>query len=170
MVDRQPNAAKIREVRVVSWNIAFRGPKAAKQQGDLLRRLAPDLMLLQEVNPGSSAVLADAAGADWMVGAVDLHTPERDDSPVRRRGVAIAGHGLLHPCRSWLLNEIRFSERVLLVGDTDAGNAVCGGELSRAARRNLGNRQAAAGSRLRFLVVYPECAVVVRSRRQYAVH
>ena len=106
MVDRQPNAAKIREVRVVSWNIAFRGPKAAKQQGDLLRRLAPDLMLLQEVNPGSSAVLADAAGAYWMVRAIDLRTPEPDESPVRRRGVAI----------------------------------------------------------------YAECAVVVRSRRQYAIH
>src|SRR5215471_32458 len=42
------------EVRVVSWNINFRGRKTAKQQGDLLRELAPDLMLLQEVNPGSS--------------------------------------------------------------------------------------------------------------------
>ena len=27
------------EVRVVSWNIAFRGPKAAKRQGGLLREL-----------------------------------------------------------------------------------------------------------------------------------
>jgi hypothetical protein len=83
-------------VRVVSWNIAFRGPKAAKLQGGLLRELAPDLMLLQELNPGSSTVLADAAGADWMVRAIDLRTPEPDDSPVRGRGVAIAGHGL-HP-------------------------------------------------------------------------
>jgi len=101
-------------VRVVSWNIAFRGPKGAKRQGDLLRKLAPDLMLLQEVNPGSSEVLRAAAGADWMVRAIDLRTPEPDDSPVRRRGVAIAGHGL-HPCRSWLLGEIGFSERVLLI-------------------------------------------------------
>jgi hypothetical protein len=68
-------------VRVVSWNIAFRGPKAAKRQGSLLRELAPDLMLLQELNPGSSDVLADAAGADWMVRAIDLRTPE----PGRRR-------------------------------------------------------------------------------------
>jgi hypothetical protein len=36
-------------------------------------------MLLQELNPGSSAVLADAAGADWMVRAIDLRTPEADD-------------------------------------------------------------------------------------------
>ena len=71
-------------------------------------------MLLQEVNPGSSEVLRAAAGADWMVRAIDLRTPEPDDSPVRRRGVAIAGHGL-HPCRSWLLGEIGFSERVLLI-------------------------------------------------------
>src|SRR5580700_8600086 len=33
-----------------SWNIAFRRPEAAKRQGDLLRQLAPDLMLLQELN------------------------------------------------------------------------------------------------------------------------
>jgi hypothetical protein len=68
---------------------------AAERQGRLLRELAPDLMLLQELNPGSSAVLADAAGADWMVRAIDLRTPEPDDSPVRRRrrAVAIASHG-----------------------------------------------------------------------------
>ena len=101
-------------MRVVSWNIHFRGREAAKRQGDLLRGLAPNLMLLQEVNPGSSAVLADAAGADWMVRTIDLRAPEPDDSPVRRRGLAIAGHGL-HPCHSWLLGEIRFSERVLLI-------------------------------------------------------
>jgi hypothetical protein len=101
-------------VRVVSWNIAFRGLKAAKRQGCLLRKLAADLMLLQEVNPGSSEVLCAAAGADWMVRAIDLRTPEPDDSPVRRRGVAIAGRGL-HPCRSWLLSEVRLSERIVLI-------------------------------------------------------
>jgi len=109
------NATKIREVRVVSWNIAFRGPKAAKRQGCLLRKLAPDLMLLQEVNPGSSEVLRAAAGADWMVRAIDMRlTRSPDDSPMRRRGVAIAGHGL-RPCRSWLLGEIRLSERILFI-------------------------------------------------------
>jgi hypothetical protein len=101
-------------VRVVSWNIAFRGPEAAKRQGGLLRKLAADLMLLQEVNPGSSEVLRAAAGADWMVRGIDLRTPESDDKPVRRRGVAIAGHGP-HPRRSWLLGELRLSERVLLI-------------------------------------------------------
>jgi hypothetical protein len=33
---------------------------------------------------------------------------------VRRRGVAIAGHGLPR-CRSWLLDKIRLSERILLI-------------------------------------------------------
>jgi exonuclease III len=94
-------------VRVVSWNIAFRGSKPAKRQGGLLRELAPDLMLLQELNPSSSAVLADAAGADWMVSAIN-------DTPVRRRGVAIAGHGP-RPGRSWLLDGIRLPERVLFI-------------------------------------------------------
>jgi hypothetical protein len=49
-----------------------------------------------------------------MVRAIDLRTPEPDDSPARRRGVAIAGRGL-HPCRSWLLGEIKLSERILLI-------------------------------------------------------
>jgi endonuclease/exonuclease/phosphatase family metal-dependent hydrolase len=101
-------------MRVVSWNIAFRGPETAKRQGGLLRELAPDLMLLQELNPGSSAVLKAAAGADWMVRAIDLRTSAPDDSLVRRPGVAIAGRGL-HPCRSWLLGEIQQSERILLI-------------------------------------------------------
>jgi hypothetical protein len=101
-------------VRVVSWNIAFRGPEAAKRQGGLLRELAPDLMLLQELNPGSSAVLRDAAGADWMVSAIGLRTPGPDETPLRRHGVAIAGHGL-PPCRSWLLDGILLSERILFI-------------------------------------------------------
>jgi hypothetical protein len=102
------------EMRVVSWNLAFRGPKTAKRQGGLLRELAPDLMLLQELNPDSSDVLAAAAGADWIVRAIDLRTPRPGDSRVRRRGVAIAGHGP-HPRRSWLLNELRLPEKLLLI-------------------------------------------------------
>ena len=79
-------------------------------------------MLLQEVNPGSSEVLRDAAGADWMVRAIDLRTSEPDDSPVRRLvGVAIAGRGLpprcrwLLPRRWWLSDQIRLPERILLI-------------------------------------------------------
>ena len=102
-------------MRLVSWNINYRGRKTAERQGNLLRELAPHLILLQEVNPVSSEVLRDAAGADWMVRAIDLRTQEPDDSPVRQRGVAIAGRGLPAPCRSWLLDEIRLSERVLLI-------------------------------------------------------
>jgi exonuclease III len=103
---------KITGVRVVSWNIAFRGPKAAKRQGALLRELAPDLVLLQELNPGSSAVLTDAADTDWMVRAIDLRTPKPGDQHVR--GVAIAGHGP-PPCRSSLLDNIQLSERILAI-------------------------------------------------------
>jgi hypothetical protein len=101
-------------VRVVSWNLAFRGPEAAKRQGGLLRELAPDLMLLQEVNPVSSEDLRKAAGADWIVRAIDQRAPEPDGSPVRWHGVAIAGHGP-RPCRKWLLGDIRQPERILLI-------------------------------------------------------
>jgi len=72
-------------------------------------------MLLQEVNPGSSEILRKAAGADWMVKAIDLRTAQPDDTPVRRRGVAIAGRGLPDPRRKWLLNGIRLPWRVLFV-------------------------------------------------------
>lgn len=111
-------------MRVVSWNVQFRGPETAKRQGGLLRDLAPDLMLLQEVNRSSSEVLRDAAGADWMVRAIDMRTPEPDDSPVRQRGVAIAGYGL-PPRRQWLFNsdQIRLPERILLIETQTAEGA-----------------------------------------------
>jgi hypothetical protein len=76
-------------------------------------------MLLQEVNPGSSEILRDAADADWMVRAIDLPDPEH--SPVRRRGVAIAGRGppprrrCLLPRCWWLPDQVRFPEQILLI-------------------------------------------------------
>jgi len=162
-------------VRVVSWNLNFRGCKAAELQGGLLRELAPDLMLLQEVNPGSSEVLREAAAADWIVRAIDLRTPEPDGSPRRWRGVAIAGRGLPRG-RSWLLPPPLVAAGPGSVPradpahrDTDEGNAVYHGKLSRSARRELENHQATAGSRLCFLVVQTEWAAVVRRRRQHAV-
>jgi hypothetical protein len=109
------------KVRVVSWNLNFRGCKAAELQGGLLRELAPDLMLLQEVNPGSSEVLREAAAAHWIIGAIDLRTPEPDESPRRWRGVATAGRGLprgrswLLPRRWWRRGQVRFPERILLI-------------------------------------------------------
>jgi hypothetical protein len=39
----------------------------AERQGALLYELEPDLVLLQEVNPGSAEVLRRAADADWML-------------------------------------------------------------------------------------------------------
>src|SRR5215469_6453245 len=75
----------------------------------------------QEVNPGSSKVLREAAAADWIVRAIDLRTPEPDESPRRWRGVAIAGRGLprgrswLLPRRWWRPGQVRFPERILLI-------------------------------------------------------
>ena len=100
-------------VRVASWNVAFRGPASAASQGQLLRELGVDLVLLQEVNPGSAEVLRQAAGADWLVRAIDHKVPEPDDRPVRRRGVAIAGSGS-PPRRVWLPMDVTLPERILL--------------------------------------------------------
>jgi len=55
-----------RLVRVVSWNVAFR-LRSARAKGQWLASLdpAPDLVLLQEVNPNSVEALRGAAGPDW---------------------------------------------------------------------------------------------------------
>ena len=66
--------------------MACRGPETAKRQGHLLRRLAPDLMLLQEVNACSSVALADAAGADRIVGSIDLGAGSRPPAGTAARG------------------------------------------------------------------------------------
>ena len=100
-------------MRVVSWNLAFRAGVVSEGQGGLLRRLNPDLALLQEVNPGSADRLRRAAELDWLVLAVDLRLPAADDRPVRRRGVAIAGRGQ-PPASSWLPTGVLPPERTLL--------------------------------------------------------
>ena len=41
-------------MRVVWWNLNYRGVTEAGLQGELLRELKPDLILLQEVNLGSA--------------------------------------------------------------------------------------------------------------------
>jgi Endonuclease/Exonuclease/phosphatase family len=107
-------------LRVVSWNVNFRGAAAAQGQGELLRKLSPDLILLQEVNPGSAGILRNAAGADWMVCACHLRTPAPGDRPVRSRGVAIAGRGR-PPARTWLPANVALPERVLLAETSLAG-------------------------------------------------
>jgi endonuclease/exonuclease/phosphatase family metal-dependent hydrolase len=101
-------------VRVASWNVFFRSKVAAKLQGELLRSLDVDLVMLQELNPDSGDILRTAAGLDWLVRAVDLRVPHADDRPVRRRGVAIAGRGL-PPRRSWILDSVPLPERTLAV-------------------------------------------------------
>src|SRR5258706_4153115 len=99
-------------MRVVSWNVPFRGRVAAQRQGDLLRTLSPDLILLQEANPGSADVLREAAGADWLIRAVELRSRDPDDRPVRSRGVAIAGRGQ-PPARAWLPAAVALPDRIL---------------------------------------------------------
>jgi hypothetical protein len=100
-------------VRVVSWNLNFRSVGAAHRQGELLRELRPDLILLQEVNLGSAEVLRDAAGVDWLICAADLRVRTSGDRPVRSRGVAIAGRGMA-PRRAWLPADVPLPERILL--------------------------------------------------------
>jgi len=75
-------------VHIISWNIAFHGPEAAKRQGGLLRELAPDLILCEELNPGAAVVLADAAGAHWMVRSVTYVSQSRNRSALRQARTA----------------------------------------------------------------------------------
>ncbi len=106
-------------VRVVSWNVHYRRA-AAQCQGELLRALRPDLILLQEVNPGSAEILRQAAGADWLICAANLRARAPDDRPVRSRGVAIAGHGQA-PSRAWLPADVALPERILAAETTVEG-------------------------------------------------
>ena len=54
-------------MRVVLWNRNYRGVSKAGLQGELLRELKPDLILLQQINLGSAGTLRQAAGAGWLV-------------------------------------------------------------------------------------------------------
>ena len=110
-------------MRVVSWNLMFRGAAWAVRQGELLRELSPDLMLLQEVNLGSAGALRQAAGADWFICAADLRTRAAGDRPVRSRGVAIGGRGP-DPRRTWLPVDVPLPERTLLAEVTVEGTAL----------------------------------------------
>jgi hypothetical protein len=86
----------------------------------VLRKLAPDLLLLQEVNRRSVEVLAEEAGSDWLIPAVDLRAAGPGEPAARSRGVAIAGRGALG--RAWLPVEVDMPERVLAVEADIAGS------------------------------------------------
>ncbi len=101
-------------MRVVSWNLNYRGVSKAGLQGELLRELKPDLILLQEVNLGSAGTLRQAAEADWRVCAAELRQRAADDRPARSRGVAIAGGGPV-PQRAWSPADVPLPGRILLV-------------------------------------------------------
>jgi hypothetical protein len=107
-------------VRVVSWNLMFRETAGVRCQGELLRGLEPDLILLQEINLGSAEVLRQAVGADWLICAADLRVRAADDRPVRARAVAIAGRGPV-PRRAWLPVDVPLPERILLAETTVDG-------------------------------------------------
>ena len=93
------------------------------RQGELLRELSPDLMLLQEVNLGSAGTLRQAAGADWFICAADLRTRAAGDRPVRSRGVAIGGRGP-GPRRTWLPVDVPLPEGTLLAEVTVEATAL----------------------------------------------
>jgi hypothetical protein len=80
---------------VVSWNLANRVGDAARRQGEFLASLSPqpDLVMFQEVNRRSIETVSARAGLGWFFLAADLRMPQPDDTPVRQRGVALAGCG-----------------------------------------------------------------------------
>ena len=107
-------------MRIISWNLHFRRAAVAEAQGELLRELRPDLILLQEVNPGSAEILWRAAGADWLICAADLRARTSDDRRVCSGGVAIAGRGKA-PRHAWVPADVSQPGRILLAGTTVDG-------------------------------------------------
>jgi len=77
------------DVRVVSWNVRFAGPKVAEAQSDYLRSLGARLLLLQEVNAASLDVYRRSAGVDWLTSSRSMPIDGFERS--RRPGAAIGG-------------------------------------------------------------------------------
>lgn len=108
-------------MRVATWNINHPGKQRALRQGELLRKLEPDLILLQEANPRSAQALRLAAGADWLIPASDLMArPPQGRAVANPRGAAIAGRGQ-RPGPAWLQPDVHVPERILLAPVTVAG-------------------------------------------------
>lgn len=117
---RSQDAREARDIlrerlRLVSWNVANRVGDATRRQGEFLAQLdpLPDVVLLQEVNRRSVETLCEVAGMEWLHCAVDLRRPQPDDTPVRRRGVAITGR-TPPPAAVRLLDDLPLPERLLI--------------------------------------------------------
>ena len=72
-------------MRVATWNIKWPGKERALRRGEILRKLEPDLILLQEANPNSAEALRRAAGADWLITVSDLIAHPPQGAPSRTR-------------------------------------------------------------------------------------
>jgi endonuclease/exonuclease/phosphatase family metal-dependent hydrolase len=108
-------------MRVATWNIKYPREELARRRGELLRKLEPDLILLQEVNPRSAEAIRQAAGADWLIPASDLMAnPPQGRAVKKPRVVAIAGRGQ-RPTHAWLQPDVYVPERILLAQITLAG-------------------------------------------------
>ena len=77
-------------MRVVSWNLNYRGVAAAASPGELLRDLKPDLILLQEVNLGSAETWMRASHVVQVTPGAQL--PRRPDRQGRGRSPPPGGH------------------------------------------------------------------------------
>lgn len=111
-------------MRVATWNIKWPGKKGALRRGELLRRLEPDLILLQEANPRSAEALRLTAGMDWLIPVSDVLThPPHGRAVANPRGVAIAGRGR-RPSLLRIQPNVHVPERILLAEITVAGRAL----------------------------------------------
>jgi exonuclease III len=102
-------------LRVVSWNLNMRKADGAMRQAAYLRELdpQPDLLLLQEVNPGSIHTLSTMAGMTWLECWTDYYMRSEYDENRWIYGVAIAGRGSISQ-NCDLLQESLFPEKALV--------------------------------------------------------
>jgi hypothetical protein len=68
--------------------------------------------MLQEVNRRSIELVSEHAGLDWVRLAVDVRVAETTDTPVRQRGVALAGSGQ-PPGTTEILHDVPLPERTI---------------------------------------------------------
>jgi hypothetical protein len=86
---------------------------------------SPDLVLLQEVNPGSAEVLRQAADVDWIVRADELE-PSVYGASAPSHVVAVAGYGA-YPRHATLVAGVPHPLRTLLVTTTVDGAEITAG-------------------------------------------
>ena len=109
--------------RFASWNVNNR--TAQKSHLDLISRVRPDIIALQEVSPGFQQSLASSGMFAWWASSLVLRAPADSEGRSRRLGCSLFGASTFTFRSASLLEDVAFPERTLAVAvDGAAGPLV----------------------------------------------